>query len=132
MFIIGLGTAAPAQRHTQREAWKAVQQWTKYPQLKPRSQAILKKVLCGDNGIETRHLTSATLADVFNSRPDELQTRFTTQAPARAVEALRRALKNAGGAPEEIDVVLISTGTGYPPSAPASVAARVLGSWIKL
>jgi alkylresorcinol/alkylpyrone synthase len=113
MFIIGLGTAAPSQRHTQREVWEAIQQWAKYQQFKPRSKAILKKVLCGDNGIETRHLALATLADIFDSTPDELQARFTAHAPALAVEAARSALKNAGCAPEEIDAVLISTCTGY-------------------
>ena len=113
MFIIGLGTAVPSQRHTQRAAWEAIQQWAKYPQLEPRSKAILKKVLCGDNGIETRHLALANLADVFDSTPDELQARFTAHAPALAVEAARGALKNADCAPEEIDAVLISTCTGY-------------------
>jgi predicted naringenin-chalcone synthase len=113
MFIIGLGTAVPPQCHTQRAAWESIQQWSKYPQLKPRSKAILKKVLCGDNGIEKRHLALASIADVFDSTPDELQTRFTTHAPALAVEAARSALKNADCAPEEIDAVLISTCTGY-------------------
>jgi len=113
MFIIGLGTAVPLQRHSQRAVWEAIQKWAKYPQLKPRSKAILKKVLCGDNGIETRHLASPALAAVFNSTPDELQARFTMHAPALAVEAASNALKNAGFAPEEIDAVLISTCTGY-------------------
>src|ERR1017187_9915981 len=107
MFIIGLGTAAPSQRHTQRAAWEAIQQWTKFPQLKPRSKAILKKVLCGENGIETRHLALATLAEVFDSTTDVLQARFTTHASALAVEAARRALKNAGCAAEEMDAVII-------------------------
>ena len=56
MFIIGLGTAVPSQRHTQRDGWEAVQRWPKFSELAPRSRAILKKVLCGDNGIEARHL----------------------------------------------------------------------------
>lgn len=89
MFIIGLGTAAPAQRHTRREAWEAVPPWAKYPQLQPRSQAILKNAFGGDHGIETRPLALAAPADVFGSPPDERQTRFTTRARARAVEAAR-------------------------------------------
>ena len=113
MFIIGLGTAAPSQRHTQRAAWEAIQQWAKYPQLKPRSKAILKKVLCGDNGIDARHLVLETLAEVFDSTPDALQARFAKHAPALATEAARRALKQADCRPEEIDAVLISTCTGY-------------------
>jgi hypothetical protein len=27
MFIIGLGTAAPPQRHPQQDGWDAVQKW---------------------------------------------------------------------------------------------------------
>ena len=113
IFITGLGTAVPPQCYTQRESWDELQKWPQFPQLKPRSQAILKKVLCGDNGIETRHLALPALADVFDSTPDGLQARFTTHAPALAVEAARSALKNAGCAAEQIDAVLISTCTGY-------------------
>jgi predicted naringenin-chalcone synthase len=113
MFIIGLGTAAPPLRHAQRDGWDAVQKWPRFSQLKPRSKAILKKVLCGDNGINTRHLALETLAEVFDQTPDALQARFTRHAPALATEAARRALKNAGCRPEEIDAVLISTCTGY-------------------
>jgi alkylresorcinol/alkylpyrone synthase len=113
MFIIGLGTAAPSQRHTQRAAWEAIQQWAKYPQLKPRSKAILKKVLCGDNGIDARHLALEPLAEVLDQTPDALQARFAKHAPALATEAARRALKQADCRPEEIDAVIISTCTGY-------------------
>jgi alkylresorcinol/alkylpyrone synthase len=113
MFIIGLGTAAPSQRHTQRAAWDAIQQWAKYPQLKPRSKAILKKVLCGDNGIDARHLALEPLAEVFDQTPDALHARFARHAPALATEAARRALEQADCRPEEIDAVLISTCTGY-------------------
>jgi alkylresorcinol/alkylpyrone synthase len=113
MFIIGLGTAVPPHRHAQRDGWDAVQQWPKFSQLKPRSKAILKKVLCGDNGIEARHLALPSLAEVFDSTPDFLQAHFTTHAPALATEAARRALSDAGCTVAEIDAVIISTCTGY-------------------
>jgi len=113
MFFIGIGTAVPPQRHAQRDGWDAVQQWPKFSALKPRSRAILKKVLCGDNGIERRHLALDTLAEAFDPTPDSLQARFATHAPALATGAARRALKNAGCQPEEMDAVIISTCTGY-------------------
>ncbi len=113
VFIIGLGTVVPSQRYTQRESWDALQDWPQFPQLKPRSRAILKKVLCGDNGIDARHLALKPLAEVFEQTPDALQARFTKHAPALAAGAARRALKNAGCRPEDIDAVLISTCTGY-------------------
>src|SRR6516162_4878128 len=113
MFLIGLGTAAPAQRYAQRDCWDVVQHTEPYTRLSSRSRAILKKVLCGDNGIATRHLALDTLLEVFNLTPDVLQARFTKHAPALAAQAAQRALQDAGCAPAAIDAVLISTCTGY-------------------
>ncbi len=113
MFLIGLGTAAPAQSYAQRDCWDIVQGTETYTRLSSRSRAILKKVLCGDNGIATRHLALDTLLEVFNPTPDVLQARFTKHAPALAAEAAQRALQDAGCAPADIDAVLISTCTGY-------------------
>ncbi|MGH7994481.1 MAG: stilbene synthase, partial [Limisphaerales bacterium] len=113
MFVIGLGTAAPPRRYAQRECWDAVQRTEPFARLAPRSRAILKKVLCGDNGIATRHLALDSLPEVFQLTPDTLQARFTKHAPALAAEAADRALQDAGCAPSEIDAVLISTCTGY-------------------
>jgi alkylresorcinol/alkylpyrone synthase len=113
MFIIGLGTAAPAQRYAQRECWEAVQRVEPFTRLAPRSRAILKKVLCGDNGIATRHLALNSLAEIFNLTPDVLQARFAKHAPALAAEAAQRALKDAGCISSEIDAIIISTCTGY-------------------
>ena len=113
MFVIGLGTAAPAQRYAQRDCWDVLRQAEPFAQLAPRSRAILKKVLCGDNGIAARHLSLNPLTEVFNLTPDVLQARFTQHAPALAAEAAQRALQDAGCAPADIDAVLISTCTGY-------------------
>jgi alkylresorcinol/alkylpyrone synthase len=113
MFIIGLGTVVPPQCYVQRDSWDALQAWPQFSQLQPRSRAILKKVLGTDNGIAARHLALEPLLEVFDQTPDALQARFTKHAPALATEAARRALKNAGCQPEEMDAVLISTCTGY-------------------
>jgi alkylresorcinol/alkylpyrone synthase len=113
MFIIGLGTAVPLQRYAQRDSWDALQNSPQFTQLKPRSRSILKKVLCGDNGIDARHLALDPLAEVFNLTPDALQARFTRHAPALATHAAQRALKDAKCQPGEIDAILISTCTGY-------------------
>ncbi|MGB7748963.1 MAG: 3-oxoacyl-[acyl-carrier-protein] synthase III C-terminal domain-containing protein [Verrucomicrobiia bacterium] len=113
MFITGLGIAAPPQRYTQREGWDAVQKTALFTRLAPRSRALLQKVLCGDNGIATRHLALEPISDVFNLTPDVLHARFAKHAPALAVEAAQLALKDAKCKPGEIDAVLISTCTGY-------------------
>ncbi len=113
MFFIGLGTAVPPHRYVQHDSWAALNDWPQFSRLKPRSRAILKKVLCGDNGIDARHLALDPLAEVFDQTPDALQARFTRHAPALAAEAALRALKNAGCRAGEMDAVLISTCTGY-------------------
>ena len=113
MFIVGLGTAAPSQRYVQRESWDASQGHVQFRNLQPRSRAIVKKVLCGDNGIASRHLALDSLGEIFDPTPDVLQARFTKHAPALATEAAQLALKDAGCQPDEIDAILISTCTGY-------------------
>ncbi|MCX6895189.1 MAG: stilbene synthase [Verrucomicrobia bacterium] len=113
MFVIGLGTATPPHRYTQRECWDAFQHAAAFHQLAPRSQAILKKVLCGDNGIAARHLALGSILEAFDLTPDTLHARFVKHAPALATEAACRALADAHCAAHEIDAVLISTCTGY-------------------
>jgi alkylresorcinol/alkylpyrone synthase len=113
MFVVGLGTAAPLQRFTQLECWEALQSSLIFPQLMPRSRAILKKVLRGQNGIATRHLALTPLTQGFETTPDALHARFTEHAPALATSAAVRALANAACRPEEMDAVIISTCTGY-------------------
>ena len=113
MFITGLGTSVPAQRYSQRECWEALRGSAQFSGLTARSQAILRKVLNADNGIETRHLVFEDLAEAFAIDPDTLQRRFTHHAPALAEEAVRRALEQARLATSEVDALLISTCTGY-------------------
>jgi predicted naringenin-chalcone synthase len=113
MFITGLGVAVPPQRFTQRECWDALRTSAPFTRLAPRSRAILRKVLCGDNGIATRHLALDPLTEAFDLTPDALQARFARHAPALAARAAQRALKDANCKPRDMDAVLISTCTGY-------------------
>ena len=84
MFITGLGTAAPAQGYAQRECWEIFRQSDKCNQLTPRSRAIVKKVLTGDNGIVSRHLALDNLMEAFETTPDALHARFLKHAPRLA------------------------------------------------
>src|ERR1044071_4469201 len=113
MFITGLGTAVPVTRYRQAECWDALQESKIYGELQPRSRAILKKVLLGNNGIATRHLALTSLSEAFHITPDALHARFALHAPTLATSAAERALANADVQADEIDAVLISTCTGY-------------------
>src|SRR6266581_4687825 len=113
MFIIGLGTATPANRYTQKECWDVFAQSPYSKQLSSRSRAIVKKVLTGNNGIESRHLALNDLNEAFDLNPDDLHARFLKHAPLLAAQAAERALANAALRSDEIDAILISTCTGY-------------------
>jgi predicted naringenin-chalcone synthase len=113
MFITGLGTAVPPKRYTQGECWDAIRSAKLFPMLVPRSRAILKKVLCGDSGIATRHLALDPLTEAFDLTPDAMHGRFAKNAPALAIEAAGKALSDSGCVASEIDGLLISTCTGY-------------------
>lgn len=113
MVIAGLGTAAPAQVYAQGQSWDALQRAPQFNQLSPRSRAILKKVLNGNNGIRTRHLALQTLSEAFDLSPEALHRRFEQNAPLLASQAAATALEQAQVKPEQIDALLISTCTGY-------------------
>jgi len=113
MFIVGLGTATPPRRYSQRQCWEALQDAQQLSRLTGRSKAILRKVLLGDNGIATRHLALDPLSDAFDLRPDALHARFTKYAPALAAQAATAALENARVQVEAIDAVIVGTCTGY-------------------
>ncbi len=113
MFFSGLGTAAPSTRWTQLQCWDALVASDHLPALSPRSQAILRKVLRGNNGICSRHLALDQLGEAFAFDPDVLDARFAKHAPAVASEAAARALADAGLASGDVDAVIVSTCTGY-------------------
>src|SRR5689334_24413193 len=113
MFIRGVGSAAPANRFTQRECWEALVASKEFTGLSGRSKAILKKVLLGENGIDSRHLAFDRLEEAFAIDPDTLHRRFAKHAPVVAAEAARRALASAGKSIAEIDALFVSTCTGY-------------------
>ena len=113
MFFAGLGTAAPPQRWTQMQCWEALVASEYLPKLNPRSQAILRKVLRGNNGICSRHLAFNHLSEAFAFNPDVLDARFLAHAPVVAARAAERALADAGLRAGDVDAIIISTCTGY-------------------
>jgi len=113
MVIAGLGTAAPRQRYMQQECWEALQQAPQVHALNSHSRALLRKILTGRNGIESRHLALESLAQAFDLNPDALHQRFLDHAPLLAAQAAERALDDARTLPKQIDGLIISTCTGY-------------------
>lgn len=127
MFVTGLGTAVPPGRFTQAECWAALQAAPQFPLLKPRSHALLRKVLSGENGIVSRHFAVADLREAFTLTPDALHERFTRHAPELAARAAAHALAKARLGPAEVDAVIISTCTGYLCPGLTSYVGEMLG-----
>lgn len=127
MFITGLGTAVPAQRHTQRDCWEALRAAPQYGALSPRSHAILRKVLTGNNGIEARHLALEPLSEAFEFTPDAMHARFKRVAPQIGGGAASRALAESGRRPEDIGALVVATCTGYLCPGLSSYIAERLG-----
>ncbi|HEY5909011.1 MAG TPA: 3-oxoacyl-[acyl-carrier-protein] synthase III C-terminal domain-containing protein [Verrucomicrobiae bacterium] len=113
MFISGLGTAAPIHRYEQAQCWATLQASERFALLTPRSRAILRKVLTGNNGIRTRHFAMERLGLAFELTPDALHARFLSNAPLLAAHAACHALADARVEPRSIDAVIVSTCTGY-------------------
>lgn len=84
-----------------------------FARLSRRSQALLRKVLNSDNGIDSRHLALDSLSDAFGSSADDLHERFESCAVELASEAAMGALAAARISAEEIDALIVSTCTGY-------------------
>jgi alkylresorcinol/alkylpyrone synthase len=113
MYFIGIGTAVPATRYTQKQCYEALLGSPQYTQLERRSRALLQRLLIGDNGIETRALALDPLTDAFDANPDALHRRFAQHAPRLAHEAAEEALRESGCSAADIDGIIISTCTGY-------------------
>jgi polyketide synthase Type III len=113
MFITGIGTAVPPRCYSQAECWEQGSKIEKFQQLSSRAKAIIKKVLLGNNGIDTRHLALNSIEEVFQIDPDTLHARFARNAPVLACHAAQRALEGAGVPAKNIDSVIVSTCTGY-------------------
>ena len=127
MFIQGVGTATPPNHYHQRECWDALCRSPFLPRLSGRSQAILRKVLTSDSGIETRSFAMSQLDEAFSLDPNTLHRRFAVNAPQVAAEAARRALEQAGAGGIEIDALIVSTCTGYVCPGLTSYVSELLG-----
>ncbi len=127
MFLVGLGTATPPQRWTQLQCWEALVASEYLSKLNPRSQAILRKVLRGNNGICSRHLAFNHLSEAFAFDPDVLDARFAAHAPAVARRAAEGALTDAGLTAGDVDAIIISTCTGYLCPGLSSYVSEQLG-----
>jgi predicted naringenin-chalcone synthase len=128
MYLNSISTAQAAHRFTQLEIWSHLQNHPEIDQLKPRSMAILEKILTHTHsGIHSRHFSSSDLQTVFTKDAQSLNESFEKHAPELASQALIKAVHEAGLEPDQIDALFLCTCTGYLCPGPSSHVAEMVG-----
>lgn len=127
MFLQALATAVPAATFTQQQCWDVGRDAPALRRISRRSQLILRSILTGDSGIDTRHFALSDIAHAYDLTQDELNAGFRREASRLAGEALIKALGQAGVAPDQLDALFVCTCTGYLCPGVSSYLAEQLG-----
>ncbi|KAF0094713.1 MAG: chalcone/stilbene synthase domain-containing protein [Puniceicoccaceae bacterium 5H] len=113
MYLSSIATALPQACYRQADLWNVYAQSALKERLRPRTSDLLQKVLLGDNGIQTRHLATQPIDQIFDLDAQALNRTFEAIAPELAQEALEKALAEAGLRADQLDALYICTCTGY-------------------
>ena len=127
MYLQSLATAFPPHAFTQAECFQILNDSGAVDGLRGRSRELLRKVLTGDSGIETRRFSDPDLARTFGRDAGQLHQHFEQQAPRLASEALLKACDLASLKPSGIDALLVCTCTGYLCPGLSSYISEILG-----
>jgi alkylresorcinol/alkylpyrone synthase len=128
MYLESIATALPPHRFSQPDCLEALRGTSMLDELKPRSKALLSKVLSnGVSGIQSRHFCVPEIAPVVTRDAQELNEFFEREAPVLASEALMKALDKAGVSAVDLDALFVCTCTGYLCPGVTSHVAENLG-----
>ncbi len=127
MYLQSLATAFPPHAFTQAECFQILNDSGAVDGLRSRSRELLRKVLTGDSGIETRRFSDPDLAKTFGHDAGQLHQHFEQHAPRLASEALLKACDLASLKPSGIDALLVCTCTGYLCPGLSSYISEILG-----
>ena len=127
MYLQSLATAFPPHAFTQAECFQILNDSGAVDGLRGRSRELLRKVLTGDSGIETRRFSDPDLAKTFGRDAGQLHKHFEQHAPRLASEALLKACDLASLKPSGIDALLVCTCTGYLCPGLSSYISEILG-----
>ncbi|MDQ8186762.1 3-oxoacyl-[acyl-carrier-protein] synthase III C-terminal domain-containing protein [Pelagicoccus sp. SDUM812002] len=127
MYLQSLANHVPPTSFRQAEVWNLYRD-SKMPQLlRPRSAFIVEKVLTGENGVDKRHFALTDLNELLEMDAQGLNRAFEREAPKLATTALLDALEQASLKPDELDVLIVCTCTGYICPGVASHVAEQAG-----
>src|SRR6218665_1043372 len=128
MFLRSIASAVPEYPFTQEQCWHAMQDGGLTSALKPRSAALVEKILTGGNsGIATRNFAVPDIVPLLSRRPQQLSEDYEREAPALAADALSKAIGKAGISAAGIDALFLCTCTGYLCPGVTSHVAEKLG-----
>lgn len=127
MHLLSLASSFPQARFSQADCLAALQQSAFWKRLSSRSLRILEKVLTGDNGIGCRHFAVDSLEQAWMRNAQQLNEAYEQEAPALGAKAVADALDRAKLQPSEVDVLLVSTCTGFLCPGVSSHIAEKLG-----
>lgn len=127
MFLSSLASAFPPHAFSQDDCFTIARDAPQVAGLKPRSKALLLKVMGGDSGIAKRHFAVEDPSRLFSRSAEELNREFEEEAPRLAGEALTKALEQAGLSAGELDALFVCTCTGYLCPGVSSHVAEDLG-----
>ena len=128
MYLSSIATAVPHNPFSQKECWEAFQGKGLLDSLRPRSAALVEKILSnGSSGIERRNFALDDIGPVFSRGAQELNESFESEAPPLAGKALTKALERGGISAAEVDALFICTCTGYLCPGVSSHIAELLG-----
>jgi alkylresorcinol/alkylpyrone synthase len=113
MNLLSLASSFPLARFSQSECLAGLQQSEYWKRLSPRSLKILEKVLRGDNGIESRHFAVESLEQTWMRGAQQLSEAYEREAPMLGASAIKDALDRAQLDPSAVDILLVSSCTGY-------------------
>ncbi len=128
MYLRSLATAVPPHSFTQESCWEAMREGNLLAALKPRSAALMEKVLTnGSSGIERRNLALGSIEESFGHCAEKLNNNFEREAPPLATAALLDSLQKAGLVATDVDALFVCTCTGYLCPGVSSYVAELTG-----
>jgi predicted naringenin-chalcone synthase len=127
MQLISIASHFPEFSYSQSDCLSALKDSQFWSKLSSRSHRILDKVFSLDTGINKRHLSTNDLSSIWNLSASQLNKYYESHAPKIGSQALQHALSKANVAASEIDVLLVSSCTGYLCPGLSSYLAEQIG-----
>ena len=128
MYLRSIATAVPPESLTQESCWATLKAGSLLTELRPRSIALLEKILTGgSSGIARRNFALHQFSNSHARSAEELNQAFEKEAAPLASHALLSALKKSGHVATDVDALFVCTCTGYLCPGVTSYLAEQMG-----